>query len=113
MAMQRSVAAAVLLAAGMLALLWSPQPASGEVGSPGDGFDAITDGNPPVDVPFFGEPVIVPGEHPQEARPKPPEARPKPQAGSSSIPRPSTSAIRSLNIAWPQSAMAAASMSGL
>ena len=33
MAMQRSVVAAVLLAAGMLALLWSPQPASGEVGS--------------------------------------------------------------------------------
>jgi hypothetical protein len=88
MAMQRSVAAAALLVAGMLAQLWSPQPASGEPGSPGDGFDAITDGDPPVEVPFFGEPVIVPGERPQEARPKPPEARPKPQADKPDTPKP-------------------------
>jgi hypothetical protein len=91
MAMKSSFTAG-LLAAGMLALCWSPQPASGAPESPGagdGGFDAITDVEPPVEVPFFGEPVIVPGERPQEERPKPrAESPPKPVAEKPPKPEP-------------------------
>ncbi len=85
MALKRSFKEAACLAAGMLALFWSPPPASGV---PGDDFDAITDGEPPVEVPFFGDPVILPEERPYEERPKPGIARPAPRAEKPPKPEP-------------------------